>query len=242
MKKSVIKGVLVATVAVVSVASGSLALASKPENPGNSGENGANKISICHRDNNVKKPYGPSRIEVDDSSIFKKNGHDSHQGPIATSEEVAQALKDEKIKWGDIIPPFEYEDDGQTMQYPGLNWTEVGQAMWENGCQFVEPEEPTMIEVCELESGDVVTIDEDEYNDTDYSKDLADCDDDTPEVPEVPETPETPGQILDSSSTQLPKELPKTGGFESLTGIVASILAVATAGASYAVRAITAKF
>ncbi len=90
------------------------------------------KVSICHRDSNVKQPYGPKKIEVSVNAADnseEKSDHASHTGPVATSEEVAQNLKDVHEDWGDIIPPH---DD-----FEGLNWTTEGQAIWNNDCQFV---------------------------------------------------------------------------------------------------------
>ena len=86
------------------------------------------KITICHGTNSVHNPY--NSITVDQSAVDGEgnNDHSHHTGPVATSEEVAQQLKDQKIAWGDIIPPFG--------DYPGLNWQE-GQAIWENDCSFV---------------------------------------------------------------------------------------------------------
>lgn len=103
------------------------------------------KVTICHRTNAVNNPY--RQIKVAQSAVDgvagnsgKKPDHfGEHQGPIATSEEVAQALKDSKTKWGDIIPPVEGFHEG-------YNWTAEGQAMWENGCKFVEEEKTTSFE------------------------------------------------------------------------------------------------
>ena len=41
----------------------------------------------------------------------------------------------------DIIPPFEYNDDGETAYFPGQNWDEEGIAIWENGCDIPEETE-----------------------------------------------------------------------------------------------------
>jgi hypothetical protein len=101
-------------------------------------QNGEHKVTICHRDNNVKKPYGPGPIEVDESAVDGVGSADhygKHQGPLASSEAVAQQLKDSHTKWGDIIPPVD-------PYHSGLNWTTEGQAIYNNDCQYVEPEEP----------------------------------------------------------------------------------------------------
>jgi len=90
----------------------------------------AKNIGVCHRTDAHQNPYGPKKIYVDDSSIFKKQGHDSHTGPIwfAGIEE----------KWGDIIEPFYYGGEDNQEYYPGLNWTERGQEIWNNNCQILE--------------------------------------------------------------------------------------------------------
>jgi hypothetical protein len=99
--------------------------------------NGDHKVIICHRNNDVKKPY--VQIEVDESAVDGIGGSDhfgKHKGPLASSETVAQQLKDNKEKWGDIIPPVSPYHDG-------LNWTPEGQAIYNNDCKYVEePEEP----------------------------------------------------------------------------------------------------
>lgn len=107
------------------------------------------KVTICHRDNNVKKPYGPSAIEVSVDSIFKGDdkkvgdeakGHSEHTGDIAYNEVIAQDMKDNDEKWGDIIPPFDYGDDEH---FNGLNWDTKSQAMFANDCQYVNDTEVT---------------------------------------------------------------------------------------------------
>lgn len=93
---------------------------------------GEHKAQICHRTSSVTNPY--VRIEVDYSAIDGQ-GHDDHShhiGPVPTSQEEAQIFKNIKTKWGDIYGPVEGVTDG-------LNWTE-GQAIFENGCKYIEPE------------------------------------------------------------------------------------------------------
>lgn len=97
------------------------------------------KVEICHRDNNVNKPYGPKRIEVSANAVDSEGNSDhmSHTGPIATSKSYAQYLKDHDMKWGDIIPAVPGVTDG-------LNWNEQGQAIWNNDCQYVKDQESTV--------------------------------------------------------------------------------------------------
>ena len=87
------------------------------------------KVTICHRGNSVTNPY--QKISVDASAVDGEgnNDHTQHTGPVATSEEVAQALKDNKEKWGDIIPNV-------------LNWTTEGIAIYDNNCEYVAPVTP----------------------------------------------------------------------------------------------------
>lgn len=74
-------------------------------------------VEICHANNG--NGYTP-RHEVPVDSIIRFHGHHSHNG--------------------DIIPPFWYEIKilkKWTVQlpYPGKNWDDEGQAIWENDCQ-----------------------------------------------------------------------------------------------------------
>lgn len=77
------------------------------------------------------------------------------------------------------------------------------------------PEEDT-IKVCELETGNVVTIKESEFNSSKYSKDLSDCDEDE----EVVETP---------------TELTKTGAGD-VAGLIAVVAVASAAGYSWFLR------
>jgi len=90
-----------------------------------------NQVTFCHRDNNEKQPYGPKAITTDYASVFKQ-GHDGHTGPI-----FEPGMKAAGIKWGDIIPPFDYVDkQGVTQHFAGLNWTAEGEAFVARDCQL----------------------------------------------------------------------------------------------------------
>ena len=94
-------------------------------------------IDLCHATNSVENPYNLQSVTA--SSIVmpdgQPTGHGAHPGPIYPAED-----------WGDIIPPFHYNNDtGGTSLYPGMNWSVDGQAIFAAGCQvdLAEPEPPT---------------------------------------------------------------------------------------------------
>jgi hypothetical protein len=118
-----------ATLAALSV--GSMGVFGASAQPGNE-----DQVTICHRTDSATNPY--STITVDVSAVDGVAGNQpgadhfgEHTGPLASSEAVAQQLKDDGIEWGDIIPPI-------PGVHGGLNWPE-GQAMLENNCNFVTP-------------------------------------------------------------------------------------------------------
>ncbi|MGI8797421.1 MAG: hypothetical protein ACR2IR_12710 [Acidimicrobiia bacterium] len=100
------------------------------------------QVTICHRTDSVTNPY--VTITVDESSVdgvaANQQGADhfgEHTGPLVTSEAEAQALKDAKTEWGDIIPPIAGKHDG-------LNYAGGGQAILENDCKYVTPSPTTV--------------------------------------------------------------------------------------------------
>ena len=88
------------------------------------------RVTICHRDRSILKPYVQETVSEDsivrpDGTVVP-NGHGTHTGPVFPMP-----------AWGDIIPPFEYNNDsGGTSTYPGMNWTDNGQAIWFGGCDL----------------------------------------------------------------------------------------------------------
>ena len=62
-------------------------------------------------------------------------GHLNHTGPVYPAD-----------GWGDIIPPYQYVDkDGKLQTFPGYNWSEAGQAIYENGCEPPVPPTPKKV-------------------------------------------------------------------------------------------------
>jgi hypothetical protein len=128
---------LLGAVAVVALAGSSLAISA-----GAAGAEIVDKVTICHRTNSNSNPY--VQITPDVSGVL--DGHADHTGPVWDA-----TLKEQHIKWGDIIPPFDY--DGGS--FPGLNWTTDGQAIYDNGC--VPPGPPPVQEFGSLSVSKVVT-------------------------------------------------------------------------------------
>jgi hypothetical protein len=88
-------------------------------------------ITLCHATAATTHPYvvitvAPNSIN---QLIFEKNGHNTHTGPVFDPN----GGKDQPV-WGDIIPPFDWNTP--TQHYDGLNWTDAGMAIWNNGCQI----------------------------------------------------------------------------------------------------------
>lgn len=93
----------------------------------------ADKVTICHSTDSQANPY----ITNDPNKSGDVSGHDDHDGAV-----WYQGIADHS--WGDIIPPFEYEEctgTGRdkictTENYAGKNWTTDGQAIWNNNCSI----------------------------------------------------------------------------------------------------------
>jgi hypothetical protein len=117
----VVAGVLLAGVATAS--------ASRP--------NPEHQVTLCHRTDSNTRPY--VQITVDVASVRKEHGHDGHDGPVWND-----TLKARHIKWGDIIPAFDY--DGQ--HYPGKNLTPDGLAILHGGCRVPSGESTTPSSTC----------------------------------------------------------------------------------------------
>ncbi len=77
------------------------------------------RVTLCHATRSATNPY--VRITVAPEAVYRE-GHDQHQDGR------------------DIIPPFAYEVDGTTQQYPGKNWDAESQAIFNNGCKPLRPE------------------------------------------------------------------------------------------------------
>jgi hypothetical protein len=90
------------------------------------------KITLCHRTDSNTNPYRVVTVSSRSAQhkILGPNGHGTHTGPIWNP-----TLKAQHIKWGDIIPPFDYGKN-PVQHFPGLNWTAEGIAIFENGCQI----------------------------------------------------------------------------------------------------------
>ncbi len=98
-----------------------------------------NNVTICHRTTSVTNPYNTITVDkkaadgvAGNTNSNQPDHYGEHQGPLASSQAVAQALKDSHTEWGDIIPPI-------SPYHNGLNWTTQGQAIYNNDCNYVTP-------------------------------------------------------------------------------------------------------
>jgi hypothetical protein len=80
------------------------------------------KVEICHASAARTNPYEDISVSINSiENAQSVHGHGDHIGPIFPAD-----------NWGDIIPPFTYK----TVNYPGMNWTADGIAIWTNGCNL----------------------------------------------------------------------------------------------------------
>ena len=92
------------------------------------------KVTICHATDSENNPYTNPTVNIS-SSGHLQGGHDTeHLGPL-----WYPGAKGDGVVWGDIIPPYTFQpDEGPLFVYEGHNWTEEGQAIYNNGCKTVE--------------------------------------------------------------------------------------------------------
>jgi len=119
-------GLIFALLALIAIAFAPPVSATKP--------NPDHKVTICHRTNSDTNPYVQITVDIA-SSGFLKAGHNNHTGPLWDP-----TLKDQHVKWGDIIPPYTYGD----FTFDGLNWTDAGREVYDNGCTFTPTPTPTV--------------------------------------------------------------------------------------------------
>jgi len=82
------------------------------------------KVDICHATGSQQNPYVINQPDA----TGDVSGHADHTGPIFTPGANS---------WGDIIPPFTFQDQSGTHTFAGLNWTAEGMAIYANDCNLV---------------------------------------------------------------------------------------------------------
>jgi uncharacterized repeat protein (TIGR01451 family) len=98
----------------------------------------ATNVRICHRTNSVDNPYTIQTPSIGNNGDLS-GGHLTHTGPVFPAP-----------NWGDIIPPYLYEDaNGEIQVFPGRNWNEQGQAIHEHGCEPPPPPPPPITPILE---------------------------------------------------------------------------------------------
>jgi uncharacterized repeat protein (TIGR01451 family)/LPXTG-motif cell wall-anchored protein len=107
------------------------------------------KQTICHATSSDTNPY----VINTPNKNGDVDGHADHTGPVWNP-----SLKDGHVWWGDIIPPFDYNEDGQTLHFDGLNWDADGQAWFANDCRV--PITATLDKTNDADGDDGFTDDE----------------------------------------------------------------------------------
>jgi hypothetical protein len=104
------------------------------------------KVRICHATSAEKNPYVSNEPAIANNGDLQ-GGHLNHTGPVFPAKD-----------WGDIIPPYDYEDErGVTQLFAGYNWTPEGQAIWQAGCDpAARPLTPILECVAVADAGDFV--------------------------------------------------------------------------------------
>ncbi len=97
-----------------------------------SGSDG-HKVTICHRNNDDKKPYVQESVDIASTGLLK-SGHNDHTGDVWSA-----GMKADHEKWGDIIPAYTYTKGSFSFTFPGLNWDADGKAIYNAGCKVVVP-------------------------------------------------------------------------------------------------------
>jgi hypothetical protein len=93
------------------------------------------KVTVCHATSSESHPYNKITPDISSSGPVD-GGHAGHGGDGVWYN----GAKGDGFEWGDIIPPYVAGD----FTYAGLNWTEAGQAIWNNDCKLQgEVVEPT---------------------------------------------------------------------------------------------------
>jgi hypothetical protein len=133
LKQSALGALAVAALVGSSLAIGATAASGDP----------STNVTICHRTNSNTNPY--VQITVDESAVDGLGGGNDHLG-AHTGPVWDPTLKEQHIKWGDIIPPFDVNGDPRPNPSLIANWP-AGQAIFENDCNPVEPPEPELVDL-----------------------------------------------------------------------------------------------
>jgi hypothetical protein len=127
VKRFLISLALVAGTTLTGVAFSSPASALTPPDPSTP----VTQVDICHAAASDQNPYvinHPS-VQSDSTEGVPLVGHGGHTGGYWYPDHP------DGFEWGDIIPPFTYEDkNDELVSFPGLNWGNGGQAVYENDC------------------------------------------------------------------------------------------------------------
>ncbi len=109
------------------------------------------KVRICHATSSNSNPYVSQSPNIQNNGDLS-GGHLNHTGGVYPTED-----------WGDIIPPYSNGD----FNYPGMNWTTEGQAIYNNDCNVegeVEEPEDGIVHILKYIDGEMATDGEESAN------------------------------------------------------------------------------
>jgi LPXTG-motif cell wall-anchored protein len=99
---------------------------------------GGGNVPICHATSAETNPYILNSPSYSATGTVSGVNHEGHDGPV-----FVPGMKKDKIQWGDIIPPISL--DGQTLYYPGKNWTDAARELYAVCIGELEPEGATLV-------------------------------------------------------------------------------------------------
>lgn len=98
------------------------------------------KVTLCHATSSESHPYQVVTTDIS-SDGYVQGGHADH----GNDGVWYPGAKGDKFNWGDIIPAYDTEVNGDPFHYDGLNLADGGQEILDAGCLIPgETPEPTV--------------------------------------------------------------------------------------------------
>jgi len=95
------------------------------------------KVTICHRTNSTSNPYNTETVDENSVNGQGNGDHLLHIGSVFNPNTNYPAPHNGD-QWGDIIPPFNNNNQSYDNPQTSLNWP-AGQSIWANNCNIPTP-------------------------------------------------------------------------------------------------------